>query len=787
MKLYSNEIVFRGHPDKVADQISDAILDEYLKQDPYTRAGIETVGGKKKIFITGEVTTKANVNVIEIARKVLIDVGYSNNYEIIDNIGKQSPDIAQGVDVGGAGDNGMMFGYACDTTNVLLPKAQVILQELSRKYDNLRKLNNDFLPDGKAQITGYYDDEFNLIKIKTFTICYQNTETNREETDQIIKNIALDICEKHNVEVEEFLINPTGKFLIGGFDGDAGLCLSGDTLLYTKSGLRKIKELKKGLSVYTETGEAKITEYYKNGMKDTRIITDKRGTDIEATLNHPFRVWSGNNLVWKECGLLEVGDFLVKKRITMLNGHDNYIRGRIVYTKHGREIELKLNKDLAYILGWLVGDGNLTSDDRAVFYYGNEEEREHLYTELCKVFPEEEIKWYAYQDDRYSILSKDLVKVLVKAFGVSPETQPNREVPKAILRGGDINKRAFLSGLFDSDGCIQMEQGRDSEHISVVLTTSSKVLSQQVGVMLHSLGMQYTIYTSETEGHIKETDNTYIVGGTRYDLSVNGLASIREFLTNVGFRLRTKKEKYGSTELPRKWLYNDFREYPIYEPLRKLLLLDTYKYNKYFENYVNTESCNSNRKYKINNIDNILDMYSEYKGTDEYKYVKYIVDNFDFVEIGSITNGKAETYDITLDDETHSFIANGFLVHNTGRKIVVDSYQSFANVGGGCFSGKDSTKVDRSGAYKARQIAKRYLQQYKLKWCEVQLSFAIGKDKPLAIYIDSNIGNIEPDESLYQECTPRNIIQDLDLRKPIYKDTAMFGHFGLEKFSWEKL
>lgn len=224
MKYFSNEIVFRGHPDKVADQISAAILKECVNQDKNTRAGIEVTGGKGKIFITGEVTTNAKINVKKIAKRVLKDVGYSTKYKIIDNLGKQSADIAQGVDVGGAGDQGMMFGYACNDTKQLLPTAMVILQEFAKEYDNLRMQYSDFLPDGKAQITGLYDDDFKLVSIRDFTISYQNTEKNRPVTDKILKDIATDICYKHRItQIDRFLINPTGKFLIGGFDGDAGL------------------------------------------------------------------------------------------------------------------------------------------------------------------------------------------------------------------------------------------------------------------------------------------------------------------------------------------------------------------------------------------------------------------------------------------------------------------------------------------------------------------------------------------------------------------------------------
>ena len=225
MKLYSNEIVFRGHPDKVCDQISDAILDACLMQDKNSRCGIETAGGKGKIFITGEITTKAKINIKAITKRVLSDIGYPTNYEIIDNLGKQSPDIAMGTNdkVGGAGDNGMMFGYACKETPQLLPKAMVILQELSRVYDKLTKLDKRYKPDGKAQITGYYNECNELLKIKTFTICYQNTEEERESTDKQLIAICNDICGRYGVEVEEYLINPTGKFKLGGFEADAGL------------------------------------------------------------------------------------------------------------------------------------------------------------------------------------------------------------------------------------------------------------------------------------------------------------------------------------------------------------------------------------------------------------------------------------------------------------------------------------------------------------------------------------------------------------------------------------
>ena len=239
MKLYSNEIVFRGHPDKVCDQISDALLDAFLSGDSGSRCGIEVMGGKGRIFITGEVTSATKVDVEAVVMRVLKEVGYINgdnaenltpsgtlaDFEIFNNLGVQSQDIALGTndEVGGAGDQGMMFGFACDDNAEYKPTAMVIMQEFSKFYDELRQKDSRFLADGKTQLTGEYDNEMRLTKIKDWTISYQNTETDRTETDQILIDKAREIAGKYGVEVEKFLVNPTGKFLIGGFMGDAGL------------------------------------------------------------------------------------------------------------------------------------------------------------------------------------------------------------------------------------------------------------------------------------------------------------------------------------------------------------------------------------------------------------------------------------------------------------------------------------------------------------------------------------------------------------------------------------
>ena len=154
-KTYTVESVTSGHPDKFCDQISDAILDECLRQDPFTRAGIETFGNHGLLVVGGEVTTKANFNTEEIVRKVYKDIGYDQELNIITGIVKQSPDIAQGVDTGGAGDQGIMYGFATNETPQFMPYAVVKVHELAKGLEKLRRGGVKWMkPDGKLNYTG---------------------------------------------------------------------------------------------------------------------------------------------------------------------------------------------------------------------------------------------------------------------------------------------------------------------------------------------------------------------------------------------------------------------------------------------------------------------------------------------------------------------------------------------------------------------------------------------------------------------------------------------------------
>ena len=256
--VFTSESVTEGHPDKICDQISDAILDALLTQDPESRVACETVVNTGLCLLTGEITTKAKVDYIKIARKVINDIGYqgaksggfdSKSCAVLVALDEQSPDIAQGVNEAddisddykntiGAGDQGIMFGYACDETPELMPLPISLAHRLARQLSKIRHQNilDYLLPDGKTQVSVNYKNGV-PDSISTILISTQHMETiNGVSEDKAIRKLITEDLWKHVVlpatsdlkikpsrENTRFLVNPTGKFVIGGPQGDAGL------------------------------------------------------------------------------------------------------------------------------------------------------------------------------------------------------------------------------------------------------------------------------------------------------------------------------------------------------------------------------------------------------------------------------------------------------------------------------------------------------------------------------------------------------------------------------------
>ncbi len=216
---FTVESVTNGHPDKVCDQISDAILDACLTEDPESRVAVETFGGHHMLVIGGEVTSNAKPNYGAIGRQVYKDIGYTDELKIIENVAAQSRDIGQGVDTGGAGDQGIMYGYATNETKEMMPAAIVKVHALTRGLQELREDGTLkwLMPDGKAQIS-VLEGNVNAVLISTQHLASVSQDVIKKElTEKLIGPIIGDLS---GVEV---LVNPTGLFVQGGFDADTGL------------------------------------------------------------------------------------------------------------------------------------------------------------------------------------------------------------------------------------------------------------------------------------------------------------------------------------------------------------------------------------------------------------------------------------------------------------------------------------------------------------------------------------------------------------------------------------
>ena len=233
---FSSESVTEGHPDKIADQISDAVLDGILSEDPEGRVACETLVTTGLVLITGEITTRAKINISEIARSVLRDIGYTraehgiqcDQCSVLTAIDEQSQNIAQGVDVGGAGDQGMMFGYATDETPELMPRPIMLAHGLVRRLAEVRKSGKIpwLRPDGKAQVSVVYRDG-EPVRVDTVVVSAQHDEGVGQDAiaEAIIDGVITPVLppELYDRNEVRYHINPTGRFEIGGPQGDAGL------------------------------------------------------------------------------------------------------------------------------------------------------------------------------------------------------------------------------------------------------------------------------------------------------------------------------------------------------------------------------------------------------------------------------------------------------------------------------------------------------------------------------------------------------------------------------------
>ncbi|MBI5021842.1 MAG: methionine adenosyltransferase [Ignavibacteriales bacterium] len=235
--LFTSESVSEGHPDKVCDQISDGVLDSLLHQDPLSRVACECFVTTGLVLVGGEVTTKGYVDVQKIVRDVVKDIGYTeagvgfdaDSCAVLSTLHSQSPDIAQGVDTGGAGDQGMMFGYACSETPELMPMPIMFSHKLVKRLADIRKKENGLMPyirpDSKSQVTIEYEGK-KPIRVHTVVVSTQHAPnvTQKKIKSDIIENVVKKVIPKNLLDKNtKYFVNPTGMFEIGGPHGDSGL------------------------------------------------------------------------------------------------------------------------------------------------------------------------------------------------------------------------------------------------------------------------------------------------------------------------------------------------------------------------------------------------------------------------------------------------------------------------------------------------------------------------------------------------------------------------------------
>lgn len=232
---FTSEFVSPGHPDKVSDQISDAILDACIKDDPSSRVACEVFCTTGLVVIGGEITTSTYIDVQEIVRNKIDEIGYrpgmgfDSNCGVLNSIHSQSPDIAMGVDIGGAGDQGIMFGGAVKETQELMPLALVLAREILIKLTKMTRSKEIrwARPDSKSQVTLAYDENGKVSHVDSIVVSVQHDEdvTNEEIRNTVIKEVVRPVLEKYNLINDDikYYINPTGRFVIGGPHGDTGL------------------------------------------------------------------------------------------------------------------------------------------------------------------------------------------------------------------------------------------------------------------------------------------------------------------------------------------------------------------------------------------------------------------------------------------------------------------------------------------------------------------------------------------------------------------------------------
>ena len=819
--IFTSEAMTEGHPDKVCDQISDSVLDEIIKQDPPARVACETLAGMGFIIVTGEITTTAYVHVDRCVRNVLAEVGYDkpeygfdyHTVGVLVAIHEQSPDIAQGVNTKkdpwdiGAGDQGMMSGYATNETDTLMPAPHYYAQRLAMRLAEVRKkkILSYLRPDGKTQVSMEYLGN-KPVRIDSIVIAAQHdpdVELDKLRED-IKEHVIKPACGKLIDKDTKYYINNTGRFVIGGPVGDSGctgrkiivdtyggignhgggaFCLAGSSLVNTEKGLLRIDDChqvgEKGLLVKTDVHPMPAGAWYDNGMKPTELITTNDGYSLEATLNHSIRLIDADgNYVWKRIDEIKENDWVPIQTKNRLFGNDElpifkyqYKKGTAEGRKKKYNFPDKLTDDYAYLLGLAVGDGDCT-DEGCIKICVCEEQMKNIVQGTFERLVGAKGNIYGH----WAYLGGVELRAYLKHLGLAYSKSYEKVVPKSIFSASKGNCAAFLRGLFDTDGCVRID-GRNKTTKRIHLATTSRRLAEEVQLLLLNFGIISRIYAVQVKrnkpGYIEERkiSSKHVL----YNLTIKGSQSVQAFIENIGFNLE-RKHKLLIRAFPNK---RDLRIIPnqrqrITRLFRKLPLKEQQRDVCSIGRFTRKNKGKATKELTYEKLKEFIEYY-EHLLKDDPDFIKlqelYFMNHY-YSKIKNRIPSFTHTFDLNIPF-SHTFTANGFVCHN---------------------SGKDPTKVDKSGAYAARYAAKNIVKAGLADRCEIQISYAIASREPLSVFIDT-FGTNKVDPMKIHDAvrkifplTPGAIIRELNLRRPIFRKTSCYGHFGREDpdFTWER-
>jgi S-adenosylmethionine synthetase len=811
-----------GHPDKIADQISDAILDAVLAEDRFGRVACEITTGMGYVVVGGEITTKTWVDIGNLVREVVKDIGYDkpeygfdyHTLSIFNVIHEQSPDIARGVRRAGtrkqgAGDQGMMTGFACRETKELMPLPIILAHRLAQRLAEVRKkgILKWLRPDGKTQVTIEYKDGFPK-RIHSIVIAAQHDPEVRLKTlrEGIIRKIIRPVCLKYLTKKTKFYINNTGRFVIGGPVADVGMtgrkiiadtyggaghvgggsfCINGDSLIPTEKGLLQIKNLKKdvekGLWVQTDIHPHLTGDWFDNGKRRVIKVTTSHGYEIEGTENQKIRIIDRKgNYLWKRLDQLKESDFVAIQRKNRLFGRKvdlndfsySYKEGTAEGRKNKFFYPKILTEDYAYLLGLLVGDGNCMNKG-GIWICACENEQKKNIQNLYKKLFDRKGKIFGH----WAFMGGVEMRAYLEYLGLGYERSWEKRVPWSIFQAPKKVVAAFLRGLFDTDGSVRIH-GRYKNSLDIKLYSSSLKLIQQVQQLFLNFGIISFIGKIDNVGKkINLPGSKRVTRRLVYTLRIKGGEAWKIFQKEIGSNLKRKQEILTKINLDKKRNY--FCVPHQRERIRKILWNFSPRERFYQDpcniaRFTRSPQGKATKELTYGKLEEFLKVYkNKLKNNKDFQYLRYLNKMGHFYDkVQKIEYSFNQVYDLFVP-KRHSFVANGFVCHN---------------------SGKDPTKVDRSGAYMARYIAKNIVAANLAEKCEIQIAYVIGGKTPLSLNVNTfQTGKVNEEKivkiiSKVFDLSPGGIIRQLKLLRPIYRKTACYGHFGREEpeFTWEK-